>query len=191
MRRLLVLACALAIARPAHAVDPVASFRYLVTGNGHGFQVFDVSAGAVKQYLERPYRYLKANPANPDGEGIVRRNLAFDTYFGVKAGGTAAWLGGRTPSGVGYVDQSNMIRSAAAVGGVTTESFFVAPFGYEGNSLVMLLKVTNTGGSAQSVIAFSMHNFKLGSAPNPDAPDANGEAIAWDASSQTATETGP
>ena len=101
-----------ALARPALAVDPVPSFRYLVTGNGFGFQVFDVSANAVKQYLERPYRYLKANPSNPDGEGIVRRNLAFDTYFGVKAGGTAAWLGGRAPSEVGYVDQSNMIRSA-------------------------------------------------------------------------------
>ena len=78
-----------AVARPAHAVDPVASFRYLVTGNGFGFQVYDQSANAIKQYLERPYRYLRANPANPDGEGIVRRNLAFDTYFGIKAGASA------------------------------------------------------------------------------------------------------
>src|SRR5207245_8716672 len=77
------------VARPAHAVDPVASFHYLVTGNGFGFQVFDVNANAIKQYLERPYRYLRANPSNPDGEGIVRRNLAFDTYFGVKVGAQA------------------------------------------------------------------------------------------------------
>jgi MYXO-CTERM domain-containing protein len=193
-RSLLVPVLALAIAAsasPAHAIEPVASFRYLVTGNGFGFQVFDVSANAVKQYLERPYRYLRANPQNPDGEGIVRRNLAFDTYFGVKTGGTAAWLGGRAPSEVGYVAETNMIRSATTVGGVTTESFFVAPFGYEGNALVMLLKVTNTSGSAQPVTAYSIHNFKLGSAGNPDAPDANGESIAYDAASQSATETGP
>ena len=153
-RALPALVAAVAIstlARPALAIDPVPSFRYLVTGNGHGFQVFDVSANAIKQYLERPYRYLKANPQNPDGEGIVRRNLAFDTYFGVKVGGTAAWLGGRAPSEVGYVEQSNMIRSALAVNGVLTESYFVAPFGYEGNALVMLLKVTNTSGAAQPV----------------------------------------
>lgn len=188
----LILAGAIAsTARPALAIDPVPSFRYLVTGNGHGFQVFDVGANAVKQYLERPYRYLHANPSNPDGEGIVRRNLAFDTYFGVKVGASAAWLGGRAPSEVGYVDQSNMIRSAVAVNGVMTESFFVAPFGYEGNALVMLLKITNTSASAQPVTAYAIHNFKMGSAPNPDVPDANGEAVAWDAESQSATETGP
>src|SRR5688500_19102945 len=110
----LIPALALAVlavsARPAQAIDPIPSFRFLVTGNGHGFQVFDVSANAVKQYLERPYRYIRANPSNPDGEGIVRRNLAFDTYFGVKVGNTGTWLGGRAPGEVGYVDQSNMIR---------------------------------------------------------------------------------
>ena len=179
----------LALARPAHAVDPVASFRYLVTGNGFGFSVFDTSANAIKHFLERPYRYLRANPSNPDGEGIVRRNLAFDTYFGLKVGGTAGWLGGRAPSEVGYVDQSNMIRSAVAFGGVTSETFFVAPFGYQGNGVVMLLKVTNAGSTAQPVTAYAIHNFKLGSAPNPDVPGDNGEVIAWDGT--VATETGP
>jgi len=187
------LAFAIAASAPgsAHAIEPVASFRYLVTGNGFGFQVFDVGANAVKHYLERPYRYIRANPQNPDGEGIVRRNLVFDTYFGVKAGSTAAWIGGRAPSETGYVAETNMIRTAVTVGGVQAESFFVSPFGYEGNALVMLLKVTNTSGSSQPVSAYSIHNFKLGSAPNPDEPGANGESIAYDATSQTATETGP
>ncbi|HEU4611990.1 MAG TPA: hypothetical protein VFS15_07925, partial [Kofleriaceae bacterium] len=194
LRALPALAAALAIsttAHPALAIDPVPSFRYLVTGNGHGFQVFDVSANAIKQYLERPYRYLKANPSNPDGEGIVRRNLAFDTYFGLKVGASAEWFGGKAPSEIGYVDQSNVIRSALTSNGMLAESFYVAPFGYEGNALVMLLKVTNTTASAQSVTAYAIHNFKMGSASNPDAPDANGETIAWDAGSQSATESGP
>src|SRR6188474_1676748 len=115
---LALVAATISAPTQAHAVDPVESFRYLVTGNGHGFQVFDVSANAVKQYLERPYRYLKANPSNPDGEGIVRRNLAFDTYFGIKVGGSATWFGGRAPSEVGYVEQSNIIRSALTANGV-------------------------------------------------------------------------
>ncbi|HET9992472.1 MAG TPA: glycoside hydrolase family 15 protein [Kofleriaceae bacterium] len=178
-----------AVARPAHAVDPVASFRYLVTGNGFGFQVYDQSANAIKQYLERPYRYLRANPSNPDGEGIVRRNLAFDTYFGVKAGSTAQWLGSVTPTSVEYENQTNIIHTASTVGAVTADSYLVAPFGYEGNALVMLLKVTNTSGGAVPVTAFAIHNFKLGSASNPDVPDANGEAINWNGT--VATETGP
>jgi hypothetical protein len=189
MRRSLVLA-AVMLARPAYAVDPVPSFNFLVSGNGYGFQVFDTTTNAIKQYLERPYRYLSANPANPDGEGIVRRNLVFDTYFGVQASGASAWLGGRSSTDVGYVSESNMIRTAVGVGGVTTESFFVAPFGYPGNALVMLLKVTNTSGSAQSVTAYSMHNFKMGTASNPDAPGADGEVVAYDTTSQSATETG-
>ncbi len=177
------------VARPAEAIEPVASFHYLVTGNGFGFQVFDTNANAINQYLERPYRYLRANPQNPDGEGIVRRNLVFDTYFGIKAGATAGWFGGRAPSEVGYVDQTNMIRSVVSLGGVSAETYVVSPFGYDGNAMVMLLKVTNTGGSSVPVTAYSIHNFKLGSAPNPDAPGANGESINFDGT--FATETGP
>ncbi len=188
-RRLLPIVALGVLATPARAIEPVASFRQLVTGNGHGFQVFDASANAIKHYLERPYRFIRANPSNPDGEGIVRRNLVFDTYFGVKVAGAAAWLGGRPPSEAGYVAETNMIRSVVALGGVTTESFFVSPFGYEGNALVMLLKVTNTGSAAQPVTAYSIHNFKLGAAPNPDEPASNGEVIAWDGT--VATETGP
>ena len=176
-------------ARPAVAADPTPSFRYLVTGNGFGFQVFDIAAGAIKQYLERPYRFLRANPTNPDADGLVRRNLAFDTYFGVKAGGTAAWIGGHAPSEVGYVDQSNVIRSVVGVGSVSTESFYFSPFGYDGNAMVMVLRVTNTGSSPVPVSAYAIHNFKLGSAPNPDEPGSSGETIASDATATT--ETGP
>ncbi len=175
-------------APPAEAIEPVASFRYLVTGNGFGFQVYDASANAIKHYLERPYRYIRANPQNPDGEGLVRRNLAFDTYFGIK-GTSAGWLGGRAPSAIGYVAETNMIRSVVDAFGVTTETFYVSPFGYDGNAMVMLLKVTNNGGGSIPVTAYSNHNFKLGSAPNPDEPGANGETISFDGT--VTTETGP
>lgn len=189
VRRLIpALAVVALAAAPAGAVEPQSSFRYLVTGNGFGFQVYDAAANAIKHYLERPYRYLRAG-TNPDGEGVVRRNLVFDTYFGVKTNQGAAWLGGRAPSETGYVQETNMIRSAVTVGGVQTETFYVSPFGYQGNALVMLLKVTNTSGSAQSVTAYAMNNFKLGSAPNPDEPGANGESINWDGA--VVTETGP
>jgi GH15 family glucan-1,4-alpha-glucosidase len=178
------------LARPALAVDPVPSFHFLVTGNGHGFQVFDATANAIKQHLERPYRYMYPNPGNPDAEGIIRRNLVFDTYFGVQVGSSAEWLGGQQPAQVGYVTESNMIRSELSFDGVDTETFFVSPFGYEGNAMVMLLKVTNTSATAQPVTAYSIHNYKLGTASNPDAPGADGEVIAYNAASQYATETG-
>src|SRR5689334_3345765 len=51
-RALLALTAICAGTNPAFAVDPVPSFRYLVTGNGHGFAVFDVTQNAIKQFLE-------------------------------------------------------------------------------------------------------------------------------------------
>src|SRR6185503_5677386 len=72
--------------------EPVPSFQYLPTGNGFGMQVFDSSQNAVVQFLERPYRYVKPNSSNPDAEGQVRRNLAFDTYFGLRSGSTSLWI---------------------------------------------------------------------------------------------------
>ena len=53
-RALLPILVLAAVARPASAGAPVASFHYLVTGNGFGFQVFDAGANAIKQFLERP-----------------------------------------------------------------------------------------------------------------------------------------
>ncbi|HEY3807931.1 MAG TPA: glycoside hydrolase family 15 protein [Kofleriaceae bacterium] len=185
----LALAFVVAIARPAYAVDPVPSFTYLVTGNGFGFQVFDASMNAVKQYLEHPYRYLHADPNNADGEGIVRRNLVFDTYFGIRVGSSQTWLEGVTPGQTGYVNQTNVIRSEYAYNGADTESFFISPYGYPGNAMVMLMKVTNTSASPIAVTAFSIHNFHMGTATDPDSPGADGEVINYDGTN--ATETGP
>ncbi len=188
---IVLIAAALLASSPARAdVDPVASFRFLVTGNGFGFQVFDANANAITQFLERPYRYMRPNPSNPDGEGIVRRNLAFDTYFGLRTPGDAGWLSKRAPSSVSYLEETNIIRSVVDMGAYQSESLYFAPYGFEGNAMVMILRVTNTGSSAGAVDAFSIHNFKMGSASNPDEPGANGESLAADGVAAIA-ETGP
>ncbi len=183
--------CVSLVPASAAAVDPVPSFRFLVTGNGHGFQVFDINKNAIVQFLERPYRFMRPNPSNPDGEGVVRRNLAFDTYFGVNVPGASAWLGNQTPEQVGYVEQTNVIRTQYKVGSVRTESYFYAPYGYDGNAMVMLIRVTNEGSSAASVDTFALANYHMGSAPVPDSPQANGESITFNAGGQYAHETGP
>lgn len=157
------------------------SVGQLVTGNGFGFQVFDVQHYAVRQFLERPYRYLRPSPTNPDGDGVVRRNLVFDTFFGVQAGGESAWLAARVPRVVEYVDQTNIIRSEVRLGGVVADSYFFAPFGFPGNALVMVLCVRNDDASPLRVRGFSLHNFHLGTATIPDAPDADRERVQFDA----------
>jgi GH15 family glucan-1,4-alpha-glucosidase len=193
LRRSIVLVAFLAAAGAgdARAVDPVPSFDWLVTGNGFGFQVFSTQDNAVRHYLERPYRYLRPNPSNPDGDGIVRRNLVFDAYFGVQAPGGNVWLGKRALEEVGYVEQTNVIYSVVTVGSVKTTTYVLSPYGYEGNAMVLLLRVDNQGASAATVDAFSLLNFHMGSAPVPDSPGANGESLVWSASDGAAVETGP
>jgi hypothetical protein len=188
---LLALGAFAALVRPAHVINPVPSFTSLVTGNGYGFEVYDTTANTIDQYLERPYRYTTPSSSNVDAEGVVRRNLAGANHFGLQVGSTATWLNTISPSLIEYVSQSTMVHTTVSVAGVQADSYFVAPFGYPGNGLVMLVKVTNTTGSAQTVTAFSMQNFMMGTATNPDMPGGDGEAITYTSGAPSyVTETG-
>src|SRR3954471_8637859 len=119
------------------------TWHYLTTGNGHGFQIFDENKHRITTFFERPYRFVTpaTTPAlPPEREGVLRRNLAFDVFFGVKGGGGAGWLsddaGAESPE---YVDQSNIIRVPGTIAGTKADSFYFAPFGLEANVMVGLL----------------------------------------------------
>jgi GH15 family glucan-1,4-alpha-glucosidase len=183
MRRLSVI-LVLLFGYPATAQQR--TWNFLTTGNGYGFQIFDTNANKITQFLEHPYRYLRPNPADSHAEGVVRRNLAYDFYFGVRGGGTSGWLNAPTSAGdPGYLDESHIIRAPATLGAVTAESYFLAPFGYSGNALVALLKAPGASDG------FAIFNFHMGNASNPDTPDASGESLRYVAASKAVVETGP
>jgi len=168
----------------------VRTFQYLVTGNSFGFQIYDASKKKIVQFLERPYRALKPRPGQPKSEGIIRRNLAYDVYFGLRAGSSASWLNS-TDSGVSYYQESNVIRTTGKVGNVETESYYFAPYGYKGNAMVMLIKATNKGSAAVKVDAFSLFNFHMGGKEGDENPAANNETVTHDKTNKVATEVGP
>jgi GH15 family glucan-1,4-alpha-glucosidase len=179
-----VAAAAVAVPRDAHAAEK-RTWHYLTTGNGHGFQVFSEEKHRVTQFLEHPYRYIA--PASvpavpPEREGVGRRNLAFDVFFGVKGGG---WLSddasGDSPE---YVDQSNIIRVPATVGGTKAESFYFAPFGLERNVMVGLLHAPGASDG------YALFNFHMGDGRLE--PNANGESMrAVSGVPKAIVETGP
>jgi GH15 family glucan-1,4-alpha-glucosidase len=173
------LMSALAQAAPA----PVPSIGALTTGNGFGFQVFDLSQKKITQFLERPYRYLRPG-ATLQSTGVERRNLAYDVYFGLRAGTVGSWLKDVPQTEVGYVAQTGTIRTVGSVNGVKGESYFFAPFGYSGNAVIALLHVTNTSGAPLAVDVFLNPNFHMGSGTG-DTVGAENETIAND------IETGP
>jgi GH15 family glucan-1,4-alpha-glucosidase len=178
---------ALAVApRDAHAEQR--TWSRLTTGNGHGFQIFDADQNKITQFLEHPYRYLAPQPGAPpptvpQGDGIGRRNLAFDFFFGVRGGGGAGWLNQpQSAAPPEYLDQTNIIHAPATAFGVNAESYFFAPFGLEHNVMIGLLHAPGaTDGAA-------LFNFHMGSG-RPD-PDANGESTT-SPSAGVVVETGP
>src|SRR5262249_31335939 len=108
---------ALAVADDAQADGAQRTWNFLTTGNGHGFQVYDANKNKIVTFLDHPYRYV-APRSDPRSDGIGRRNLAFDLFFGVKGTGGAGWLS--APSSAGdpeYVDQSNIIRAPVNIAG--------------------------------------------------------------------------
>src|SRR5437764_8461127 len=95
---------------------PERTWSFLTTGNGHGFQIYDANRNKITAFLEHPYRYLRPR-ADPRSDGIGRRNLAFDLYFGVRAAGGSGWLQQATPAGdPGYVEETNIIHAAHTLG---------------------------------------------------------------------------
>jgi hypothetical protein len=195
-RGVLALAIAVGCAATAPRADAQTRTWYLLpTGNGQGFQVFDRQQNRITYFLEQPYRYVAPGD---DGRtfGIGRRNLAHDIYFGVRIGGASKWLMkcGTTDcvdySNVEYESDTHVIHGTTSFQGAALDTYFFAPFGYAGNGMLMLLKVTNGGGAPLSVSAFAKPNLKLGSGRVD--PDDTGESLRWVTSTPAhGEETGP
>ncbi|MCU1282831.1 MAG: glycoside hydrolase 15-related protein, partial [bacterium] len=185
MKKLLGIFVLLLMSEPA-AVAQQRTWNFLTTGNGYGFQVFDTNANKITQFLEHPYRYLRPSATDPHAEGVVRRNLAFDFYFGVRAGATHGWLNAPTTAGdPDYVDQSHIIHAPATLGSVNAESYFFAPFDYPGNAMVALLKAP---GASDGFVLF---NFHMGTAATADSPGSDGESIRYVTAQKAIVESGP
>src|SRR5262245_6443556 len=148
------------------------TWSYLTTGNGHGFQVYDTNKRKITTFLEHPYRYLRA-AADPKADGVGRRNLAYDFYFGLRGPGGSRWLNDGAPTGdPEYVDQTHIVHAPMQGGGVNADIYYFSPFGYEGNALVALIHAPG------AAAAFALFNFHMGSAAGNDTmPGANGESV--------------
>ena len=167
----------------ASAEKPQRTWSYLTTGNGHGFQFFDTARNKLTHFLEHPYRYLRPRPGEPKSDGIGRRNLAYDFYFGVRGPGGGGWLNDGVIADASYQDESNIIKVPITLSGIAAETYYVAPFGYEGNAMLALMK------APAATDGFALFNFHMGDG-TPDTPNANNEALRAGADGAV-IETGP
>jgi GH15 family glucan-1,4-alpha-glucosidase len=171
------------------------TWYFMPTGNGHGFQVFDRQQNRITYFLEHPYRYV-APGADDRTWGIGRRDLTHDIYFGARINGTSKWINACGNSecadftSVEYEAQTNIIHGVTNVNGATIDAYFFAPYGYEGNGMVMLMKVTNGGGSPMTASIYAKPNMLLGNGRVD--PDEANESIQWNTGAAPyGVETGP
>jgi hypothetical protein len=156
------------------------TLKYVTTGNGFGFQVYNADERKIVEFLEHPYRFLRPRGSDIKQDGIIRRDLAWDIYFGVKGGG---WLNAGTGPDPEYLDQTNIIHAPITAGGINTDSYFFAPYGYDGNAMVAIIKA-----DAASA-AYIMLNFHLGAGEGD--PSAVGENIQAVGAEGAVMESGP
>ena len=117
-------------------------------------------------------------------DGNPRRNLVYDLYFGIRAGGTTGWLNAPTSAGSPeYIDQTNIIHAPTTLAGTSADSYYFAPFDFPGNLVVALLHAPGASDG------FSLLNFHMGGTPY--APDVNGESLTPIPAQMAISETGP
>ena len=139
---IVVMAVVLLSASPEVGATAERSFFQLTTGNGHGFQIFDREKGRITTFLEHPHRFVAPTDESRTA-GVSRRDLAHDVYAGIRVDGKTHWL--VKPTVVGYLDQSHVIRARSVIGALTIDVHYLAPFGYPGNAMWMILRVANVG----------------------------------------------
>jgi GH15 family glucan-1,4-alpha-glucosidase len=179
---LAALAAAALAASAAHAeAQPHRSTALLPSSNGVAAIAWDRTQFKLTQFLEHPYAQASAT-------STVTRNFAFDSYPGVRVGGTGTWLDTVPPVVVEYVPGTAIVHAVRMLEGLQIDEYDFAPAGFAEHASVMLLVVTGpSGGSA--VDAYALFNYHLGSG-GPQ-PGTDSESIAYDVARDAYVETGP
>ncbi len=177
----LLCAAVTSLAAPARAEVPVQqTFFRLPSSNGHTAILVDLAAGKMTHFRE--HLFASEEP-QLDAAGnevwignqpqmVPTRDVLFDVYFGLRAGGDQRWLPGipvdYSQSGyagwaAGKTGGTGVVKMVQKVGDLTATQYYFAPQGLAHPAFVMAMQVKNTGPQkVTGVSAFSIHNFHLG-----------------------------
>lgn len=165
-----VFVAAFGLANGASAVEPHRSMATLSSSNGLGAVVYDATAYKITEFLEHPYQAQNATTTS--------RNFAYDSYPGLRVGSTGTWLDTVAPTLIEYLPGTGIIHTQRTLSGLGVDEYHFAPMGLVANASVMLVHVTENGGTLP-VDVYSLFNYQVGSG-NP--PAMTGETATYDAS---------
>jgi len=182
--------------RASAQVDPHRSFSRLVTGNGHLVASYDRASRKIDTLLEHPYRFHAPRPGAADlcFSADESRDLAFDSYFGVRVGSTGSWLTSAPLDDAGYEVGTNIIHTLAHVGpsrALAVRTYTFAPTQIEEAALLRVIEVENVSSAPIDLSLYALFNFHLGLASGGREPGTAGEEVSFDATRSTLYEYGP
>ena len=144
---------------------PHFSLPDLVTANGRSAFVFE----GDRLSSAYPHLYQEYTP------GDVTPDVLYDSYFGVVANGSGAWL--TDARSVDYLPGTGIIavqRNAPAGLGLAVTEYDFAPMGYAGVGVAQVLYVENIGATTLSGVQIvSLHNYHVGGSETVQSPDAS------------------
>jgi GH15 family glucan-1,4-alpha-glucosidase len=141
---------------PALAAQPSFSYPRLVSANGRGVIVFTESDGVGVIDLFSDHLYQQGSPTDDPVW-----DLLYDTYFGVRIDGGAAWL--KASGTYGYLADTAVMRIERPWSDVSITEYALAPMTLSHPGFLQLLHVRNDGTQTlDEVEVFSLHNAHLG-----------------------------
>jgi MYXO-CTERM domain-containing protein len=169
MVRLLVVAAMLTapVVARADGIPPHASWGTLSWSNGVAAGAYDTAARRLRSFREHLFARLDEHTAT--------RELAYDAYFGLRAGGQNVWLPARPLAEAGYEGDTGMARIVQTHAEVRATQWFFSPFATDAAAIAMVIEVENTGDAPLvDAAVFSLQNVRVGGGEG-----TSSESIAW------------
>ncbi|MFZ5443119.1 MAG: glycoside hydrolase family 15 protein, partial [Myxococcota bacterium] len=150
---------------------PPRSFFDLPSSNGHGAVMVDARTGKLVHFrehlpaTEEPELDAMGNErwVGNQPQIVKARDLLFDAYFGLRAGGQQRWLDGVAVTSSGYAPGSGVVTFQHQALGLELTTSVFAPDALPHAAYVAVLCARNAGAAAVSnVAAFHLTNLHLG-----------------------------
>ncbi len=167
-----MLFVALVVATSALAqVVPARSFFDLPSSNGHGAVLVDGRNGKLVHFRERlpateePQLDAMGNErwVGNQPQFVHTRDLLFDAYFGLRAGGQQRWLDATPIASSGYAPGTGIVTFTQSALGLSLTTSIFSPRTLPHASYVAVLCAKNTSANAiNGVSVFQLTNLHLG-----------------------------
>jgi len=155
MPKIFSIVALLLILYPTWSFAMEKTYYYMTSANGYSAIVYDEVSRRISGFYPHIYKNYDKN--------TEVRNIAYDTYFGIRVGSMGFWLPERDEAvtELGYLSKSGIIHSQRVIQNLMIDEYYFSPMSLNSSGMVMLIRV-KTLESIKDLSILSLHNFHLG-----------------------------